>query len=118
MCYDRVVDGLAPACATACPTGAIAFGKTEDLRTAATARLTVLQERGHVGARLYGDRPGPTYSQLQSFYLLLDEPAVYGLPARPVDPWIHMRGDYLRGALALAVGLAALAGAFLLGGAA
>jgi formate dehydrogenase iron-sulfur subunit len=116
MCYDRLVDGLQPACATACPTGSIAFGTTENLLAAAEARLTVLRERGHADARLYGDREGPTYSRLQSFYLLLDEPAVYGLPEQPVDPWIHMKGDYLRGAAALATGLVAVAAAFLLFG--
>lgn len=116
MCYDRLVDGLQPACATACPTGSITFGKTADLQTAAAERLGVLRARGHAGARLYGDQPGPTYSQLQSFYLLLDEPGVYGLPKQPVDPWIHMRGDYLRGAAALAAGLVLTVAAMLLGG--
>lgn len=116
MCFDRLVDGLQPACATACPTGSITFGKTVDLQAAAAERLSALHQRGHGGARLYGDRPGPTYSQLQSFYLLQDEPEVYGLPAQPVDPWIHMRGDYLRGAASLALGLVLTAAAFILGG--
>jgi formate dehydrogenase iron-sulfur subunit len=118
MCYDRLVDGLQPACATACPTGSISFGKTADLQAAAAERLGVLHARGHADARLYGDQPGPSYSQLQSFYLLLAEPAVYGLPDRPVDPWIHMRGDYLRGAATLALSLALAAAAMILGGAA
>jgi formate dehydrogenase iron-sulfur subunit len=33
---------------------------------------------------------------LHSFYLLVDKPEVYGLPEKPFNPWIHMRGDYLR----------------------
>jgi formate dehydrogenase iron-sulfur subunit len=115
MCYDRLVDDLEPACATACPTGAIAFGTTDDLLAMAQARLAALQTRGHDGAQLYGDRPGPTYSQLQSFYLLLDKPAVYGLPENPVDPWIHMRGDYARGALSLLAGVVLAAAAWLVG---
>jgi formate dehydrogenase iron-sulfur subunit len=115
MCYDRLVDGLRPACATACPTGAIAFGTSAELLATARGRVDQLRERGNSGARLYGDEPGSTYSQLQSFYLLLDRPEVYGLPAQPVDPWIHMRGDYLRGALALAISLAVAVAAFLAG---
>jgi formate dehydrogenase iron-sulfur subunit len=115
MCYDRLVDDLKPACATACPTGAIAFGMTDDLLASAQTRLATLQTRGHDGAQLYGDRPGPTYSQLQSFYLLLDKPAVYGLPENPVDPWIHMRGDYARGALSLLAGVVLAAAAWLVG---
>ncbi len=116
MCYDRLVDGLSPACATACPTGAIRFGESEALRAEGELRLAQLIERGHAQARLYGDRAGPTYSQLQSFYLLLDEPRVYGLPDQPVDPWVHMPGDYLRGAASLAVALLLAGVALWLGG--
>jgi len=117
MCYDRLVDDLAPACATACPTGAIAFGRTDDLLAAAHGRVSTLAARGHRGVRLYGDEASPTYSRLQSFYLLQDEPGVYGLPAQPVDPWVHMRGDYLRGALGLALGLVAIVAALAMQGA-
>ncbi len=31
MCYDRVVEGLKPMCATVCPSGAIFFGTYEEL---------------------------------------------------------------------------------------
>jgi Fe-S-cluster-containing dehydrogenase component len=31
MCYDRTSEGLKPMCASVCPTGALAFGKYEDI---------------------------------------------------------------------------------------
>ncbi len=47
-------------------------------------------------AYLYGDTPTETYSELNSFYLLVDRPSVYGLPEKPFNPWLHMKGDYVR----------------------
>lgn len=86
MCYDRQAGGLTPACAKACPTESIHFGELDDLRAMAQARLDELHERGVTSARLYGhdgaDRPGT--GGLHAFYLLLDEPEVYGLPPHPV----------------------------------
>ena len=105
LCYDRQRDGLVPACAKACPTQSIQFGPIEELRERARARVRDLHQRGVTSAYLYGDTPTATYSQLNSFYLLIDRPSVYGLPDDPVNPSIHMKGDYLR---AIASGLAAI----------
>ena len=107
LCYDRQKDGLVPACAKACPTRSIQFGPLDELRDRARQRVEELQSRGVAGARLYGDAGSDTYSALNSFYLLLDRPAVYGLPEEPFNPWLRMRGDYAR---ALLGGLAAVAG--------
>ena len=65
-------------------------------------------------AYLYGDAPTETYTELNSFYLLVDRPAVYGLPDKPVNPWVHMAGDYARTVAAGVVGLAALVAALML----
>jgi len=70
-----------------------------------------LQRRGVPGAYLYGEAPSPTYAGLNSFYLLVDRPSVYGLPDEPFNPWLHMGGDYVRafvGALIAIVGLVAV----------
>ncbi|AMV25149.1 Formate dehydrogenase, nitrate-inducible, iron-sulfur subunit [Gemmata sp. SH-PL17] len=104
LCYDRQRDGLVPACAKACPTASIQFGPVADLRARAEKRVEDLNARG-VSAYLYGAKPTDTYTELHSFYLLVDRPEVYGLPAEPVNPWVHMRGDYLR---AVGTGLVAL----------
>ena len=105
LCYDRQKDGLVPACAKACPTASIQFGPVEELRERAKKRVGELHARGVPGAYLYGDAPTETYTELNSFYLLVDQPEVYGLPDTPVNPWVHMTGDYLRAAGA---GLAAV----------
>ena len=117
LCFDRQRDGLVPACAKACPTASIQFGPVEELRERARKRVEELHERGVVDAYLYGDVPRETYSELHSFYLLVDRPSVYGLPETPVNPWLRMRGDYLRALLSGLVSLAALVAALLLGGA-
>jgi formate dehydrogenase iron-sulfur subunit len=99
LCYDRQRDDLVPACAKACPTESIQFGPIDELRERARKRVEDLHQRGVGGAYLYGDVPGPSYSELNSFYLLVDRPSVYGLPETPANPWLTMKGDYLRAVL-------------------
>ncbi len=103
LCFDRQRDGLVPACAKACPTQSIQFGPIEELRERARKRVEDLHGRGVGSAYLYGDEATASYSALNSFYLLVDRPSTYGLPAEPFNPWGHMAGDYLR---TLACGLA------------
>jgi formate dehydrogenase iron-sulfur subunit len=108
LCYDRIGDGLEPACAKACPTESIQFGPVDELRERAQLRVTELQEAGETGARLYLEDPDDGIGGGGAFFLLLDEPEVYGLPPDPVVTtrdlprmWKHV---------------AAAAGALLLGG--
>jgi formate dehydrogenase iron-sulfur subunit len=106
LCYDRQRDGLEPACAKACPTQSIHFGPVDELREQARQRVEELHRRGVPQAYLYGDAPTETYSEMHSFYLLVDRPSVYGLPDSPFNPWLNMMGDYVR---SVAGGLAAIA---------
>jgi formate dehydrogenase iron-sulfur subunit len=106
LCYDRQRDGLEPACAKACPTQSIHFGTVDELREQARKRVEELHRRGETQAYLYGDAPSETYSEMHSFYLLVDKPSVYGLPDNPFNPWLNMMGDYVR---SVAGGLAAIA---------
>ena len=46
LCYDRLHDGLEPACAKACPTDSIQFGELDELREQAATRVATLHERG------------------------------------------------------------------------
>ncbi|HEV7535341.1 MAG TPA: 4Fe-4S dicluster domain-containing protein, partial [Acidimicrobiia bacterium] len=84
LCYDRLGDGMTPACAKACPTESIQFGSLAELRTRAAGRLEALQENGLASARLYGADATDGVGGMGAFFLLLDDPEVYGLPPDPV----------------------------------
>jgi formate dehydrogenase iron-sulfur subunit len=84
MCYDRLRGGLEPACAKACPTDSIQFGPLDELRAIAQTRLEELHAAGQPEARLYGADPDDGVGGAGAFFLLLDEPEVYGLPPDPV----------------------------------
>jgi len=86
MCYDRLRGGLEPACAKACPTDSIQFGPLDELRERAAQRVERLHADGVAGARLYGEDPHDGVGGAGAFFLLLDEPEVYGLPPDPVVP--------------------------------
>jgi formate dehydrogenase iron-sulfur subunit len=116
LCYDRQKDGLVPACAKACPTESIQFGPIDELRQRAEKRVAELHGRGATGAYLYGDKATATYSALNSFYLLVDRPATYGLPETPFNPWLEMKGDYVRSIVCGVVALVGIAVVLLLGG--
>jgi formate dehydrogenase iron-sulfur subunit len=86
LCYDRLKEGQTPACAQACPTESIQYGELDELRERADARLAQLHEKGVDVARLYGRSPDDGVGGDGAFFLLLDEPEVYGLPPDPVVP--------------------------------
>jgi formate dehydrogenase iron-sulfur subunit len=84
LCYDRLGAGMEPACAKACPTNSIQFGPLDELRERAGARVDQLVAAGVSDARLYGEDPTDGVGGDGAFFLLLDEPEVYGLPPDPV----------------------------------
>jgi formate dehydrogenase iron-sulfur subunit len=79
LCYDRLQNGMQPACAKACPTESIKFGYLDDLQKAADQRLDALKTAGYKKAELYG-RDSKVYGGLNAFFLLMDKPEVYKLP--------------------------------------
>jgi formate dehydrogenase iron-sulfur subunit len=85
LCYDRTREGITPACAQACPTESIQYGPLDELRERAGKRLDKVVEDGFAGARLYGEDPDDGVGGFGAFFLLLDEPEVYGLPPEPFD---------------------------------
>ena len=86
LCYDRLKDGMEPACAKACPTDSIQFGEVDQLKVHARERLGDLHRRGVAEARLYGVDDNILDGELNSFFLLLDQPEVYNLPENPSRP--------------------------------
>ena len=115
LCYDRLKEGQTPACAQACPTESIQFGELSELRERADRRLSELHERGVDVARLYGRDPEDGVGGDGAFFLLLDEPEVYGLPPDPVVTTRDLPAMW-RHAGAAALALAGAVAAAFLGG--
>jgi formate dehydrogenase iron-sulfur subunit len=89
LCYDRLQDGMEPACAKACPTDSIQFGPYDELVERAKGRVTALHERGVDGAYLYGAGDAgedQLAGGLGAFFLLTEPPERFGLPARADSP--------------------------------
>ncbi|MCC7103610.1 MAG: 4Fe-4S dicluster domain-containing protein [Chloroflexi bacterium] len=112
LCYDRLKDGLEPACAKACPTDSIQFGPVEELMARAEQRVETLRIRGVDGAYIYGDRAvGGTgdIDGLNACFILTAPPEVYNLPSRPELPQRKVFGASVSTIVAAAaLGLAAV----------
>ncbi len=83
FCYDRIENGLTPACVKTCVPGAISYGTREEMITLADTRLAQARKR-YPQAQIYGkDELGG----LGVIYILPDSPANYGLPVDPKLPF-------------------------------
>lgn len=80
LCFDRITNGLSPACVQACPTDCIKYGSRDDLIAWGKARVEILKKRGFTNAYLYGEKE---LGGLHELYVLTDLPEKYGLPANP-----------------------------------
>jgi len=115
LCYDRLSGGLEPACAKACPTDSIQFGELDELRERARVRVETLHEAGVTDARLYLEDETDGIGGAGAFFLLLDEPEVYGFPPDPVSTTRDLPRMW-RAAAVAATALAAAVAAALAGG--
>jgi len=113
LCYDRIGDGLMPACAKACPTQSIQYGPLDELRERADRRVQRLHDDGVAEARLYGHDPNDGVGGDGAFFLLLDEPEVYGLPPDPIVTTRDLPDMWKRAGMAALTMAAAVAVAFL-----
>lgn len=113
LCYDRLTEGMEPACAKACPTESIQFGPLSELRERAEQRVAKLADQGVDEAYVYGTKEvGGTGGMdgLNAIFVLTAPSEVYNLPARPELPQAKVGRMFLTtlGA-ALALGAAAAA---------
>jgi len=92
FCHDRVTNDEQPACAAACPTGAIKYGQRTELIAEAETQVTALR-RNNPKASLYGVN---NLGGLHVMYVLDDAPETYGLPADPEVPAPVMVRDVLK----------------------
>ena len=113
LCYDRLGAGQRPACAQACPTESIQFGDVVELRERAQQRVDRLHEAGIMDARLYGNDPDDGVGGTGAFFLLLDEPEVYGFPPDPVVTTKDLPQMFRRASAAAAAMLVGAAISFL-----
>jgi formate dehydrogenase iron-sulfur subunit len=74
LCFDRIAEGLSPACAKTCPTGAIKFGDREELISAA-------KKSGY--EKVYGEAD---LTGLGTLYAFKETPKIYGMSDNPVIP--------------------------------
>ena len=108
LCYDRLQGGMEPACSKACPTKSIQFGTIRELHERAQKRVAQLHQNGENRAYLYG-ADDKMLGGLNSFYLLVDKPEVYGLPPDPKMPTRNLISGSVFAVLgAVMVGLAAI----------
>jgi formate dehydrogenase iron-sulfur subunit len=74
LCFDRIAEGLPPACAKTCPTGAIKYGDRDEL-------ISVAKKGGY--AKVYGESD---LTGLGTLYAFKDEPKFYGMNDNPAIP--------------------------------
>jgi len=113
LCYDRISVGKTPACAQACPTESIQYGSLDELRQRAQRRVDRLHADGVSETRLYGHDPNDGVGGDGAFFLLLDEPEVYGLPPDPVVTTRDLPRMWRHAGLAALTMAAAVAAAFI-----
>ena len=70
MCFDRIKEGLLPACVKTCPTGAMSFGDRKEMLEKANKRLAEVKG-------IYKEATLANPDDVRTIYLLADDPKKY-----------------------------------------
>ncbi len=112
-CPERIANGLKPACVLTCQPEALVYGDRKTIVKMAQDRVKALLPK-HPKANVYG---ATSLDGLNFTYVLLREPAYYGLPANPSVPVsLDLWKDIVRpfGGFAVAGALVATAVGFIM----
>lgn len=112
FCTDRQKAELEPACAKACPTESIKFGRLDDIREEARKRLETLRARGMADAQIY-DPTETSVKGTHSIFLLRGDPRTYNLPPHPEVPTTYLKDGWRAAAVEAVAMVAAVATSFL-----
>jgi formate dehydrogenase iron-sulfur subunit len=74
LCFDRIAEGMIPACAKTCPTGAIKYGERDEL-------LASAKKAGY--EKVYGEAD---LTGLGTIYAFRETPKIYGMKENPAIP--------------------------------
>jgi formate dehydrogenase iron-sulfur subunit len=104
FCIDRTTNDMIPACAEACPAGAIKYGDRDELVAEGQERVQALVAEGNSDAELYGVSE---LGGLNALYVLPTAPAFFDLPENPQaatkNTWAQWLGGLLTAAAVVAV---------------
>ncbi len=90
LCSDRVSVGLEPACVKTCPTGAISFGRKDEMVAYGEKRAGELKERGFQNAGLYNPS-GVGGTHVMYVLRHADRPGLVDLPSDPsISPMVSL----------------------------
>jgi len=71
MCFDRISNGMEPACVKACPTGTMSFGNRDDMLAMGDNKVATLKKKGFKKAQLLDA------DSINVIFLVVDDPLVY-----------------------------------------
>ncbi len=104
-----------PACAKACPTESIKFGRLDELRMEAQERIGILQARGMADAQIY-DPTETSVKGIHAMFIIRGEPETYNLPPKPEVPTVYLKDGWKSAAFEAITMVGAVAVSFLLWG--
>lgn len=116
LCFDRIAEGMEPACSKTCTADAIRFGTKDDMLKRAQMRVELLKQEGYPDANVYNPQG---VGGIHMLYVLPEKPSVYNLPEEAKTPdSINLWKDVVRplgklasaGAIVGVLGMAAIKG--------